>query len=211
MKCNIKNCVCVFGYGHCSVYYTCIRRFALQLLLYGKSHIKFSLRFVFCWRVWKLKFNALLHWQRRRLTGVTTLPTSCSLFHLQMIHLFIFMLLQRCDTHPALLAVGQELVFFLGVEDESLWDEGDGLTLERRTLVCAYEQHLIPFVYGRPHQHHLWERQIDDKGREYRGQRLNSHCPAVCGRRASQFIPVRVHIKSPACTWTCYSRLLSGL
>lgn len=58
------------------------------------------------------------------------------------------MCLQSCDTHPSLLAVGQELVFFLGVEDERVWDEGDGLPLERGTLVGADEQHLIPFVYG---------------------------------------------------------------
>lgn len=65
------------------------------------------------------------------------------------------MLLQRRDTHSAILAVGQQLVFFFGVKDECLWDEGDGLSLERRALVCADEQHLIPFIYGRPYQNHL--------------------------------------------------------
>ena len=58
------------------------------------------------------------------------------------------MSLQRSDTHPSLLAVGQKLVFLLGVEDERVWGEGDGLPLEGGTLVSADEQHLIPFVYG---------------------------------------------------------------
>lgn len=58
------------------------------------------------------------------------------------------MLLQHCDTHPALLAVGQKLVFFLGVEDERVRGEGDGLSLEGGTFVCADEQHLVPLIYG---------------------------------------------------------------
>lgn len=58
------------------------------------------------------------------------------------------MFLQRSDTHPALFAVGQELVFFLWVKDEGVWDEGDGLPLEGGAFVCADEQHLIPLVYG---------------------------------------------------------------
>lgn len=75
----------------------------------------------------------------------------------------------RPDTHPALLAVGQELVLLLGVEDERVRGEGDGLSLEGRALVGADEQHLIPFVYGRTHQHHLEEGQTEEGG--VRGQR----------------------------------------
>jgi len=60
----------------------------------------------------------------------------------------LFIVLQRFDTHPALLAVGQELVFFLRVEDERVRGERDGLSLEGGTFVCADEQHLIPFIYG---------------------------------------------------------------
>lgn len=81
--------------------------------------------------------------------------------------LFIFMFLQPCDTHPALLAVGKEFFFFLGVEDERVWGEGDGLTLEGRTFVGADEQHLIPFIYGGAHQHYLEE----EEGKEAEGQR----------------------------------------
>ena len=58
------------------------------------------------------------------------------------------MFLQHYDTHPALLAVGKELVFFLRVEDECVWGEGDGLSLEGGTFIGADKQHLIPFIYG---------------------------------------------------------------
>lgn len=61
------------------------------------------------------------------------------------------------DTHPALLAVGQQLFLLLGVEDERFRGEGDGLPLEGRAFVCADEEHLVPLVYGRTHQHHLEE------------------------------------------------------
>lgn len=55
---------------------------------------------------------------------------------------------QHYDTHPALLAVGQELVLFLGVEDERVRGEGDGLSLEGGAFICTDEQHLVPLIYG---------------------------------------------------------------
>lgn len=87
--------------------------------------------------------------------------SSCSPSQLQN-QLFIFMFLQPCDTHPALLAVRQQLVFFLGVEDERVRGEGDGLSLEGGTLVGADKQHLIPLIYGRTHQHHLKAKQAEE-------------------------------------------------
>lgn len=78
-------------------------------------------------------------------TGVTSSP---SFFQLQNQLFIIVMFPQHCDTHPALLAVGQELVFFLGVEDERVRCEGDGLSLEGGTFVCADKQHLVPLIYG---------------------------------------------------------------
>lgn len=79
--------------------------------------------------------------------------------------------LERCYTHPTLLAVCQELVFFLGVEDDSVRGEGDGLSLEGRAFVRADEQHLIPLIYGGTHQHHLKEREREEKGKtEVRGE-----------------------------------------
>lgn len=59
------------------------------------------------------------------------------------------------DTHPALFAVGQQLVLLLGVEDECVRGEGDGLALEGGAFVSADEEHLVPLVYGGAHQHHL--------------------------------------------------------
>lgn len=61
----------------------------------------------------------------------------------------------RGDTHPALFAVGQQLVLLLGVEDERVRGEGDGLALEGGAFVSADEEHLVPLVYGGAHQHHL--------------------------------------------------------
>lgn len=60
-----------------------------------------------------------------------------------------------CETHPAIFAVGQELVLLLRVEDERLWVEGDGLPLEGWTFICADEQHLIPLIYWGSHQNDL--------------------------------------------------------
>lgn len=72
---------------------------------------------------------------------------SCSLFQIQN-QLFLFMFLQHRDTHSALLAVGQKLVFFFGVEDERVRREGDGLALEGGTFVRAYKEHLVPLING---------------------------------------------------------------
>lgn len=72
---------------------------------------------------------------------------SCSLFQIQN-QLFLFMFLQHRDTHSALLAVGQKLVFFFGVEDERVRSEGDGLALEGGTFICAYKEHLVPLING---------------------------------------------------------------
>lgn len=47
--------------------------------------------------------------------------------------------LQGCNTHPSVLAVCQQFVFFLWVEDDRLWCEGDCLSLEGRAFVCADE------------------------------------------------------------------------
>lgn len=60
-------------------------------------------------------------------------------------------------THPALLAIGQQLVFFLGVEDERVRCEVDGLPLEGGTFICADKQHLISFIYRGTHQNYLKE------------------------------------------------------
>lgn len=54
-------------------------------------------------------------------------------------------------THLALLAVSQHLVLLLGVEEEGLRGEGEGLPLERGALVCTNEQHLVTLVNGRAH------------------------------------------------------------
>lgn len=44
----------------------------------------------------------------------------------------------------ALLGVGQDLVLFLGVENQSLHREGDELLLEGGPLIRAEEQTLVP-------------------------------------------------------------------
>ena len=54
-------------------------------------------------------------------------------------------------THLSLLAVSQHLVLLLGVEEEGLRGEGEGLSLERGALVCTNEQHLVTLVNGRAH------------------------------------------------------------
>lgn len=59
------------------------------------------------------------------------------------------------DTHLALFAIGQQLVLLLGVEDERVRGEGDGLALEGGAFVSADEEHLVPLIYGGAHQHHL--------------------------------------------------------
>lgn len=61
---------------------------------------------------------------------------------------FLFIISAACNTHPALPAVGQELVFFFRVEDERVRGEGDGLSLEGGSLVSANKQHLISFIDG---------------------------------------------------------------
>ena len=74
--------------------------------------------------------------------------------------------LEHCYTHPTLLAVCQELVFFLGVEDDCVRGKGDGLSLEGGAFIRADEQHLIPLIYGGTHQHHLNERERERRERE---------------------------------------------
>lgn len=57
--------------------------------------------------------------------------------------------------HLSILAVPQQLVFLLWVEDDGLWCEGDRLPLEGGALVCADEEHLVSFVDGRAYHDHL--------------------------------------------------------
>lgn len=87
-------------------------------------------------------------------------------------HTVLVLTQQLCETHSAVLAVGQQLVFFLRVEEECLWCEVDGLSLEGRTLICADKQHLISFVYRRAHHDHLKETERGRVGVEgNKGQR----------------------------------------
>ena len=118
--------------------------------------------------------------------------------------------MECCFTHPAFIAVGQELVLFLGVEDNCVRGEGDGLSLEGGAFVCADEQHLIPLIYGGTHQHHLKVRERgerENRGQRWNGQRVMSGTVfitqlAVCGRckEAALLISVLVHINSQVCT-----------
>ncbi len=142
MKCKISEYVCTWKRPLLCLFHLHRKICSTAVLLNEKSHIKFSLRFVFCWCV---KFNALLHSQRCLLLYINI--TAVFLFVLSAKKIiYFFMFLQLCDTHPTLLAVGQELVFFLGVEDECVRSESNGLSLEGGTFICADEQHLIPLI-----------------------------------------------------------------
>lgn len=76
------------------------------------------------------------------------------------------------DTHPALFAVGQQLVLLLGVEDERVRGEGDGLALVGGAFVSADEEHLVPLVYGGAHQHHLAREERGGRGLRSEVKRL---------------------------------------
>ena len=112
------------------------------------------------------------------------------------------MFLRPCRTHPARLAVGQELVFLLGVEDQRVWREGNGLALEGGAFVRADEQHLVPLVYGRTHQHHLKEEE-ETKVRGKKKKKSKCHVPhpihsSVNGpNKTFLLISLHVHINFP--------------
>lgn len=58
-------------------------------------------------------------------------------------------------THHGLFAVSQQFVLVWRMEQERLHGEGQWLSLERRSLICADEEHLILLVNGRADQNHL--------------------------------------------------------
>lgn len=118
----------------------------------------------------------------------------------------------ECDnTHPALFAVGQQLVLLLGVEDERVRGEGNGLALEGGAFVGADEEHLVPLVYGGAHQHHLrrgrgWNRR--ERGLRSEVKRLMPHSvcmaqSAAC-RGGATMLPVSIPVHIYACggAWT---------
>lgn len=109
------------------------------------------------WGFWAVhnKMNSIeCRNQESCIAAHTTILSSWIFFQLQRL-LNIYMLRLHCNTHPASFTVGQELVFFLRVEDESVRREGDGQPLERETFVCADKQHLIPFICWWTYQHYL--------------------------------------------------------